>query len=103
MVAAQPDPATASAPYQLPGAAGAIGQRSIDEEIEPYLITQVESRTLRRGDREGDGVTVIPPLPFSPHTPLLARAVGGLPDNHISVFARGHDEPSLHSLVFAAA
>src|SRR5690242_12153595 len=100
--AAQPDPAAASAPYQLPGAAGAVGQRSIDEEIKPYLVTQVESRTLRRCDREGDGVAVIAPLPSSPHTPLLARAVGGLPDNQTSVFARGHNEPSLQSLLLAA-
>src|SRR6478672_9049363 len=49
-IASQPDPSTSSTPHQLPHSAAAIGQHSVDQEIEFGLITSIGNSPAGRGD-----------------------------------------------------
>src|SRR5689334_9026464 len=62
-IASQPDPSTSSTPYQLPHSAAAIGQHSVDQEIEFGLIASIGNSPAGRGEGKRDGVAVFGRLP----------------------------------------
>src|SRR3989449_1493269 len=94
-VSAQPHPAVAAAPPELPRPADPAGKHLVDDEVEPYAPADVRAMPFRPRDGERDAIALARPAPRAPdgvgHPGRLPRPASAQP-RAILPFG-DHEEP----------
>src|SRR2546427_617273 len=94
-VSAQPHPAVAAAPHELPRPADPAGKHLVDDEVEPYAPADVRAMPFRPRDGERDAIALARPAPRAPdgvgHPGRLPRPASAQP-RAILPFG-DHEEP----------
>src|SRR2546425_157211 len=94
-VSAQPHPAVAAAPHELPRPADPAGKHLVDDEVEPYAPADVRAMPFRPRDGERDAIALARPAPRAPdgvgHPGRLPRPASAQPRT-ILPFG-DHEEP----------
>src|SRR3989475_12701874 len=82
-VSAQPHPAVAAAPHELPRPADPAGKHLVDDEVDPYAPADVRAMPFRPRDGERDAIALARPAPRAPdgvgHPGRLPRPASAQP------------------------
>src|SRR6266540_2660053 len=90
-VSAQPHPAVAPAPHQLPRPPRAAGEHFIDDEIEAHAPADVRPRIAGPGQSQGDAIAPLRAPPTPAHAVWIARRVARDPHAEGPVLFRDND------------
>src|SRR2546422_955166 len=103
-VPAQPDPAVAAAPHELPRAPHAAWQHLVDDQVEPDAAADVRATPVGRRDRRRDAIPSVSTAPGAAYhlRPAGSRA-RATHTQSTRVPPLGYDQPARHRALFGDA